>query len=336
MIKKIINFTLLFLTTFLITDLFLSLVFEKEFYHILWKKWENELITWDVTREFWRLYGNDEFKFIIWNSKNNDLWSLFWVSKSERWNWYWTGECSIYWLWDSITYWMWVDAWQEYLARLSELFNNNKVYNYWINWHWIYQSYFMNEKYINPKEKDLVIWQFFWDDFLIFKYVFWRIYNTGLNIDYLNWTPIFSNLLWNNINNFLLKNSYLYNKLLIFKTNSYGINSNIDSKEYLLSLIDSFLSYKKVNNENVLFIFWIDYNLDIINWNWEIRGEYRLIMNLLDKYGLPYINLADSKILTRDMFLSDGIHFTVEWNKNVADIIYKKIKDEELLPNKCY
>lgn len=336
-IRILSYFIIIFLLTIIIVDVILSNILEKEFYKNLWKwRTDNDINIdsrelGDSTNLFNNTYyGNN---FVLWKERG----SLYWLPQISRSSWYWTWECNIYWIWDSITYWVWVDEWEEYLSFLAKNYTNTNIYNYGVSWHWIYQAYLTDKLYLESNDKDLIIWQIFNDDFQMFKYMYWRIYNTSLDIHFANGLPILSKLIWNDINNFLLKNSYLYNELLILQTKNFDeLRDYENNSVYLLWLLDDFLIRKVNKEEKLLFVFWMDYEVDINMNNRLLPKEYKLIIELLEKYNVPYINLIDEEIIVQDMFTWDNIHFNIKWNEEVSKLIFNKVKDEGLLPNKCY
>jgi len=335
---KIIKYIVIFVLSLIICDIILSSFFEKEVYNLLNHKLK--IIPKEKSRK------DPSNIYLKWSEKNipyweNDeyRWPLFNYNINKKLN------CRILWIWDSIIWWSWVKWNETYLYNIQKKLINTEVIDLWVPGFDILQEIVKFNESKLWDDTDLLIWHIWEDDDHIYKLINWILYNSEIEKYVFNWVPKLFSFLNDNLNKFLLKNSYLYNKLLFIKLKNNIKRENISNIDYIINKLDKvFKDYlKKWKNKKILLIFSPSLENNTYRWkHWNVNWYPRFYKQIEQKFisnkniNILYLDNFFKWINVKDIRYDNCCHFNKLWHEIIADKLYKYIKTNKLLDEKCY
>lgn len=336
-LKKHINFFIIFIFSIIIFDIFLGFIFEKDIKNF--QKYEVKVTDksnmWIVSEA-----NKKELKIINYN------WYPYWEMdyrgplmdfKKSKWL-----NCRVLWMWGSTIWGAWVPWNKTYLYNISQKFKNTEFINISIPWSMPLQQIIRLEKEWLLHDTDLLFWDIWHDDFIPFVYSNWILYNSKIVLNN-KWKLSLFQFVPDKINTFLINYSLLYNKLLKIKikNNINNTKENDVTKEYILEKIkeevEKYLAYNKDNK--VVFLMHPYLGIKSIDYESRQHEYMKKIFTELFKNNERVIimDLYDSiKSYKMEEYNLDDVHFNISWHNIVWNKLYEFIKTNKLLDDKCY
>lgn len=328
-IKKILFNISLFIVTILIIDIFLSSILDKEVYSLMKNKIELVPIKTDPMQIIDRVDVSIEWGTPYWEEVNNQK------KKNQKKS----KKCKVIWLWDSLMAWAWVmKKWDNnFMKNLWLLTHNTDFLNFWIPWATIEQEIIKYYKESEWESTDLLIWQIHEWDFYVYNLVDGILYNSNVMVH--KGYPTISSKIPHNINKYFIKNSYIYNKLILL-FNMNNSKQSIDRYQYvgdkMSRLIDQY--QKSGNDKKVLFLFNIDISSSKEQWNKD-AFDYNFIHNKFKNQKWIYFSylhdMFNKEVIDRVKY-DNCCHYKKEWHEIIANKLYKYIKTNQLLDESCF
>ena len=250
-------------------------------------------------------------------------------------------ECRVVGIWGSIIRWTWVEWKETYFYDLSKKYKNTELINLGIPWSMPLQQIMKLKKENILHDTNILIWEIWHDDFTYYTFSNGFLYNSNLILNNFWYISLF-NSIPQNINNFLLNNSVLYNKLLKIKLSfEVSYSSTYITEEYILEKVkkqsENFLSLN--TNNKIIFLF----STYLWTKNKEYEDEahiniYYKFKNVLSFNDNIYFLDSNDLLKTKDLSIYnfDDIHFNIKWNEVMWNWLYNYIKTNKLLDEKCY
>lgn len=333
--KKTVQFILIFILSFILIDFLLSLFFEKDVYelsrnkiNIISEQKSNKQVDWTEIYNIWNIpYWEADYRGPYYNYKKNK-----------------ESDCRVLWLGDSIIWWSWVEWDYTYFYNLSKMYSNTEFINLWIPGSDALQQIIKYEKE-GITDNDLLIWHIRSDDTHIYKNIDWVLYDSRIELNDF-WKLFLFNFIPNKVNDFLTKNSYVYNKLLLIKFNSKineaDSSTDISNSEYVISELKKVIDSQK--DKKILFLFsppldndeYIFKNEHSESWYpvfyTDLENEFKWNTNI----HMLYLDEFFKWIKVEEIRYDTCCHFNEKWHEIISNKLNDFIKNNAILDEKCY
>lgn len=331
------KYIVVFIISILILDILLSFVFQKDFYDFYNLKKINI-----IEKSLMTIVTDDEKKKNL--GIKNINWFPFWDAKyrGPTFNYEYNSDekCRVVGIWGSIIRWSWVKYMYSYFHRLWINFINSEFINLGIPWSMPLQQIIKLDKENVLDDTDLLIWSIWHDDFFHFTYSNWILYNSKITLNNY-WAISLFNFLSEDLNNFFINNSLVYNKLLKIKVSWEIAKTSVDiTEDYIMESIKNKVDdFIKTDNKKVIFL------MSPYLWTKHKQLEDMQHIYMYNKFkdyfsdneNISVIDLA--KLLDVDDFSPynlDDVHFNEIGSENVAEKLYEFIIANKQLDEKCY
>ncbi|NDK07628.1 hypothetical protein EOM39_00100 [Candidatus Gracilibacteria bacterium] len=335
-LKKVFLGTSIFIISLIILDIILSIFFDKDVNRLIENK--IEIVAKEKSR---KSVDMEKVSFIndipYWDSEYRGPFLNYKYDKQLK--------CRILGIGDSIMQGSGVGGNSTYLYNLSKKLDNTEIINMAIPGFDLLQEIIKYNEEKLGDNTDLLIWHIWSDDDNIYKYINGVLYDSEVVInDYGE--PILFSYIPRNINLYLIKNSYIYNKLLKIKIKNDVKKTSISNINYVINKLDIILKdyLSKGNNKKVLLIFSpsLDNNSYSEEFSTGIKGVnplYTKIENKLSQYNnikMLYLDKFFKGIEVKEIRHDPVCHFNEKGHKIISEKLYEYIKTNKLLDDKCY
>lgn len=333
-IRKFFIFFSVFIFTLIIVDLFLSYFYDKEIYEL--QKNKIDIIPQEKSRkQIDKLMLPDIGNVPYWET--NYRWPYINYKKNKE------RKCRIVWLWDSVIWWSWVEATETYMYHLQIKLWSSELLNYWIPWSDSLQQMIKYNKEWLEGKNDLLIWHIREDDNHIYKNINWVLYDSNIVLNGA-WEVFLFRIIPNDTNDFFIKYSYIYNKLLTIKYNKQlSYKKTVDNNVYIVWEIKKFIKDKKNENKKIILLLSpvLAHNLAKssnagINPQSPFYNEIQKTFSWIENVNILYLEEFFYWMDIKDIRYDDCCHFNISWHKIIAEKLYDYIKINNLLDEKCY
>lgn len=331
--KFFLNNGIVFLLTLFLSDILLSLLLPKDVY---------EMINHNIGVEPLQISRKQRSDVELYNNyipywEAEYRWPYFGFKTTKN------LQCRVLWIWDSIIRWSWVSWDKTYFKLLSNYIKNTEWINNGVPWHDTLQSIVKFEEWDLYKDADLLIWHFWEDDNHIYKLIDWVLYDSKITINEF-WKPY---LFWyQKLDTFLLKYSFLYNKILEIKMKWEMNKFELDNEDYILyelsKVYQDFLHLW--NNKKILIIFSPSLLNNSYKWEkwWDSDGYPYFYKKIEKKFSwvnnikILYLDTLFKWVDPKDIRYDTCCHFNDKWHQIIAEKLFEYIKSNKLLDEKCY
>ena len=333
---KKINSFILFILTILVIDIILSLAFDKEINLLI----ENRLNIVEEKKTDKHIWGATFFNIddiAMWSQ--NYRWPTFNYEANKK------LDCRVLWLWDSIIYWSWVWWESTYFNLLNNKLKNTEFINLWIPWFDLLQSITKLKEDDLYLDTDLLILHIWSDDNHVYKLIDWVLFDANIVLNNI-WEPFLFNWIPEFINNFLLKKSYFYNKILKIKMKWEIQYNNLDLNEYLVWELKITLEKFILSWEDKKVLILLSPSLENNSYKWKNWWDnewypyfYRKIENelsLIDNINILYLDSFFKWTNVEGIRNDTCCHFNEEWHNIISEKLNNYIKTNWLLDEKCF